>query len=321
MAVFTTVLENDLRKFLMSYDIGDLVSYSGIQEGVENTNYLLETTKGKYILTLFESRTRASSLPFCFHFMEHLDRNGVSCPVVVEDVQGYETRMFCSRPTSIISFLEGQSIPLKNVTADHCAKMGAFLARMHNVSSNIEAYRENPIGFDEWNRLYCKVHSQLDDVSEGLSDTIIDLLVDIKERVPSSLPGGVIHGDLFPDNVFFKNDDVSAVIDFYFSCNESFLYDACICFNAWCGDVDDYTLDFEKAELFWKGYQEHRQLTSIEKKHFSLIRKSAALRILMTRLHDWIFPPEEQNVMLTPKNPDEYVVKLNWSDDDLIKFL
>lgn len=320
MAVFTHVPENELRKFLLSYDIGDLEHYVGIEEGVENTNYYMRTTKGEYILTLFESRIRGGSLPFCFQFMKHLHANDISCPTVIKDVQGYETRMFCSRPASIINFVQGRPIASSDITAAHCKNMGAYQAAMHNAAKGFEAYRENPMGFNEWHNLYCKTASKADTVQEGLADLLIGTLVDIREEMPTKLPSGAIHADLFPDNVFFIDDKVSAVIDFYFACNDFFLYDACLTFNAWCSNTD-FSINEEKACAFWQGYKEVRSLTSLEHKYFPLVRKAAALRILMTRLHDWVFPPEEENVILTPKNPEEYIVKLQWSDKQVADLL
>lgn len=320
MAVFTHVPQNELEKFLLSYDIGTLEHYEGIEEGVENTNYYMRTSRGEYILTLFETRIRAVSLPFCFQFMRHLHGRGISCPVVVSDVQGVETGMFCARPTSVIKFVQGRPIAPNDITIQHCYNMGAYQAAMHNAASGFDAYRENPMGFNEWHSLYCKTSSQADSVQEGLSELIINTLVDVREDMPKNLPSGAIHADLFPDNVFFMGDDISAVIDFYFACNDSFLYDACLTFNAWCSNAD-FSVNEEKAKAFWEGYQSIRALPSWEKKYFPLVRKAAALRILMTRLHDWLFKPEEENVILIPKNPAEYIVKLQWMDEQLMQLI
>lgn len=321
MAVFTPVPRKELEKMLMYYDIGSLVNYEGIEEGIENTNYLVETDKGRYILTLFETRTRASALPFCFRFMDHLHAGGISCPTVIKDVYGYETRMLCSRPASILSFVEGRPVAQADLMPDHCYKIGAYQARMHKASAGLDAFRANPMGFDEWNALYCKTASRADSVQDGLAEMMIDTLVDIREGIPSKLPSGPIHGDLFPDNVFFNDaGEISAVIDFYFSCNEAYLYDACLTFNAWCGNAD-FTLDAAKGKAFWAGYQSVRPLQQLERKYFPLMRKAAAIRILSTRLHDWLFPPEDENVVLTPKNPKEYIIKLQWPDDQVREML
>ncbi len=312
MAVFTHVPEAKLRNFLFGYDVGDFVSYEGIQAGVENTNYLLETTKGRFILTLFEARIREDSLPFCFRYMEHLRKNGISCPTVVPDAQGYETQIFCSRPTSILTFLQGASLQESAITPAHCEKIGAYLAHMHKAGEGFEAYRPNPVGQDEWNALYCKIAAAADTVEEGLAERVVDVLIDVRENQPGKLPFGPVHADLFPDNVFFTGDDVSGVIDFYFSCTDTFIYDAAMTFNAWCG-APDFSLDTAKATAFWRGYQSVRPLSSLEKKYFPILRQAAAMRILLTRLHDWLFQPDE-DVLIKAKNPKEYIAKMEWKD-------
>ena len=323
MAVFTHVPRKDLEILLTSYDIGELQSYEGIEEGVENTNYKVVTTKGSYILTLFETRIRAVSLPYCFHYMEHLHKGGISCPYVIKDTQGYETRMMCSRPASFLNFLEGRPIEGEKITPDHCYQIGEYLAKMHKGARDFEAFRANPMGIDEWDKLYCRTQSRANEVEEGLADLIIDNLMDIKEIKDThlmALPQGSIHGDLFPDNVFFQDDKVSAVIDFYFSCNDYFVYDAAITFNAWCGKAD-FSVDDEKAKAFFKGYNSIRTLKPLEVKYFALVRRAAALRILLTRLYDWLYPPDEGDVLLTPKNPDEYIIKLKWDDAHITSLL
>lgn len=310
MAVFTTVPQDALQAFLRSFDIGVLKEYTGIETGVENTNYRLDTDQGRYILTLFETRIRASALPFCFKFMEHLRKGGISCPRVVKDEQGYETRILCDRPTSILTFLDGKAVEINEITPQHCFEIGQTLAKMHISGAQFEAYRPNPVGPDMWSSLYTKTVGQADEVETGLSDKISDVLIDAQERRQVHFPFGAVHADLFPDNVFFQDNKVSGVIDFYFSCTDSLIYDAALTFNAWCG-CDEFALDENKAKAFWEGYRTHRRLTSLELKYFPDVQKMAALRILLTRLHDWIFQPED-NVLVVAKDPREYSAIMDW---------
>lgn len=317
MAVFTHVSEKEVRTLLSNYDLGDYVRHEGIQAGVENTNYHLFTTTGRYILTLFEMRIQSSSLPFCFRFMEHLRKNGISCPNVVRDLQGSETRIVCDRHASILTFLEGKAVEEKDITPDHCRKVGAYLAAMHGAGEGFEAFRPNPVGMEEWNTLYCKVVPKADDVEDGLAEAMVDVLIDVREQHPGGkLPYGPVHADFFPDNVFFTDGDVSGVIDFYFSCTDVLIYDAAVTFNAWCGNAD-FTLSPEKAAAFWDGYESVRGLTPLERKYFPLMRKAAALRILLTRLHDWVFRPED-DVLIKAKDPAEYIAKLKWDVTDVL---
>jgi homoserine kinase type II len=341
MAVFTHISEKELERLLSCYNLGALERFEGIEEGVENTNYHVFTDKDRFILTLFERRIEAASLPYCFGLMNHMRAKGIACPNVLRDSQNYQTRILASRPAAMLTFLEGRSIKSSDIKPHHCAAIGTLLANMHKASSGYVAMRSNPVGLPTWEKLFCKVQSYADEVAPDLSYDIVDTLMDIREKHPFPLPAGAIHADLFPDNVFFDDagQNVTGVIDFYFACHDSYLYDLCLTLNAWCGDDETYSFDAEKAKAFIDAYQSIRPLSSLERKYFPLLRRAAALRILMTRLHDWFLGPEDQdeanfemqkeggmaheggmpNVVLVPKDPEEYAVKLRWKiPDDLL---
>ena len=246
MAVYTEVSDDELAAFLAEYDIGTAVSCKGIAEGVENSNYLLLTGRGPYILTLYEKRVDARDLPFFLGLIEHLAARGVPCPVPVHGRDGAVLRTLCNRPAAITSFLAG--VWPRRPRPAHCAGLGEALARMHLAGLDYEPERANALSVDSWRPLFERCRAGADDVVPGLSAEVSATLDRIEADWPRDLPRGVIHADLFPDNVFFDRETLSGLIDFYFACNDALVYDLAVCLNAWCFEPD-LSFNVTKARL------------------------------------------------------------------------
>ena len=307
MAVYTDVAAEDLADFLNGYDIGDLLSYKGIAEGVENSNYLLHTSKGTYILTLYEKRVAADDLPYFLSLMTHLAARGVHCPQPEKNRRGEVYSQLAGRPAAIINFLDGMWP--RRPTAVHCAGVGDALARMHLAGRDFPLVRRNPLSVDGWRTLFDTAASRADSVQPGLRDFLARELDHLATCWPTDLPVGVIHADLFPDNVFFLGDKVSGLIDFPFACNDILAYDVAICLNAWCFEAD-HSFNVTKARALLGAYNRERPLSDAEQKALPLLARGAALRFLLTRLVDVLNVPA--GAMVRPKDPLEYVRKLRF---------
>lgn len=312
MAVYTHVTESQIQNFLSDYALQDLQSFHGILQGVENTNYRLEMAGGKrFILTLFEKRTNPEDLPFFFAFSGHLAAHGIACPHVIGNRFGTVIGQLCGRPAAIISYLDGRDIAAVDITPAHCAGLGRVLGKMHRAAQDFSGSRENTLSLSGWKRLAERTALHADRVAVGLGQVIANEIDFLEHLWPAedSLPCGVIHADLFPDNVFFKESSVSGVIDFYFSCTDFFAYDLAIILNAWCFDMG-HNMAEPRWQALLAAYTAERALNDAEKKSFNVLCRGAALRFLMTRLHDWVFQPPE--ALVTPKDPIEYLKKLQW---------
>lgn len=307
MAVYTDINEDDLEKFLSAYDAGHLMSYKGIAEGVENSNFLLHTDKAPYILTLYEKRVDPNDLPFFLGLMQHLADRGLSCPLPVARRDGDLLGELCGRPGALISFLEG--VWLRKPEARHCREVGAALAQMHLAGEGFEITRRNALSVSGWRPLWDKSAPQADEVEAGLADEVRAELDFLESHWPSNLPAGVIHADLFPDNVFFLDDKLSGLIDFYFACNDFLAYDLSICLNAWCFEPDN-SYNITKGRALIEGYQSVRPLSSAEIDALPMFARGSALRFFLTRLYDWIMTPP--GAMVTKKDPKEYLRKLRF---------
>ena len=307
MAVYTEVSDDELAAFLAEYDIGTAVSCKGIAEGVENSNYLLLTGRGPYILTLYEKRVDAGDLPFFLGLIEHLAARGVPCPVPVHGRDGEVLRTLCSRPAAITSFLAG--VWPRRPRPDHCAALGEALARMHLAGLDYAAERANALSLDSWRPLFERCRAGADDVVPGLAAEISEALDRIEAAWPRDLPRGVIHADLFPDNVFFERDRLSGLIDFYFACNDALVYDLAVCLNAWCFEPD-LSFNVTKARYIIARYRAVRRCSEAEIAALPRLAEGAALRFLLTRLYDWI--NQVDGALVRPKDPREYLHKLRF---------
>jgi len=307
MAVYTEVSDEDLTRFLQRYALGALVSYKGIAEGVENSNYLLKTETGQYILTLYEKRVHREDLPFFLGLMEHLASRGLPCPTPVHDLAGETLQELGGRPAAIVSFLNGYSVRRPRV--EHCAPVGKALADLHLAGAGFALRRENALSLTGWRQLVRATASNADQAADGLAEEIAREFRFLENAWPGDLPAGVIHADLFPDNVFFRAEAMSGLIDFYFACNDLFAYDVAICLNAWCFEEPN-AINVTKARALLRGYNASRALSEKETLALPILARGAALRFLLTRLYDWFNTSE--NALVKPKDPLEYRRKLRF---------
>lgn len=307
MAVYTDVGEAELEQFLADYDLGALLSCKGIAEGVENSNFLLHTENGFYILTLYEKRVAEADLPFFLGLMEHLHRKGISCPLPVAARDGDALRRLAGRPAAIITFLDG--IWVRRSRVEHCAELGRALAAMHVAAGDFDMRRENALNCESWRPLFEKSRDRADSVENGLAAFIAAELDFLEAAWPRDLPEGVIHADLFPDNVFFLKDRLSGLIDFYFACNDQLAYDLAICLNAWCFEPDN-SFNITKARALIQNYETVRPLSDAERHALPVLARGAAMRFFLTRLYDWLTVPD--GALVTPKDPLEYVRRLRF---------
>src|SRR6195952_5112477 len=308
MAVYTDVAAEDLAEFLKGYDIGELLSYKGIAEGVENSNFLMHTSKGAYILTLYEKRVAMEDIPYFLSLMAHLAERGVHCPQPAKNRQGAVYSHLAGRPAAIINFLEGMWP--RRPTAAHCTGVGEALAKMHLAGLDFPLLRKNPLSVEGWRPLFDAAGPRADGVQHGLGDFIETELDHLEAYWPRQLPEGVIHGDLFPDNVFFLGEKLSGLIDFPFACNDILAYDVAVCLNAWCFETD-HSFNVTKARAFLGAYARQRKLSNGEQEALPLLARGAAMRFLLTRLVDFLNVPK--GALVRPKDPLEYVRKLRFA--------
>ncbi len=307
MAVYTEVTAEELYTLLDGYDIGPLTAFKGIAEGVENSNYFLETGDGRFILTLYEKRVSAGDLPFFLGLMEHLAQGGVSCPTPVHDREGHVLQTLAGKPAAIVTFLPGVS--LQKPKPAYCGEVGAALARLHDAGSAFPLTRENALSLAGWAKLFASVGGVADKIAPGMSAQLAQALEALSRMWPEDLPRGVIHADLFPDNVLFLDDALSGVIDFYFACNDLFSYDLAICMNAWCFELDG-AFNVTKAKALFNGYNSVRQLEPEEISALPVLARGAAVRFFLTRLYDWYNTPD--TAFVKRKDPMEYWRKLTF---------
>ena len=307
MAVYTDVADGDLDDFLKAYDLGSVLSFKGIAEGVENSNFLLRTERGAFILTLYEKRVVAADLPFFLALMEHLSERGISCPLPVKGRDGKALRTLAGRPAAIISFLDGMWV--RRPQAHHCALLGGALAAMHAAGRDFPLRRANALSLEGWRGLAEMSAGRADSVEPGLAALVAAELAFLETSWPRGLPEGVIHADLFPDNVFFLKEQLSGVIDFYFACNDLLAYDLAICLNAWCFEPDR-SFNVTKGRALIQAYESVRPLDPAEREALPVLARGAALRFLLTRLTDWLSVPA--GALVTPKDPLEYARKLRF---------
>ena len=307
MAVYTDVSDEELEAFIDSYAIGALTSFKGIAEGVENSNYLIHTDNGPYILTLYEKRVSREDLPYFLALMEHLSERGISCPLPVRDREGRALKELAGRPAALISFLEG--LWVRRPSIQHCAELGQALAAFHVAGRDFAMQRANSLSLPGWRSLFEAIGAGSDEVIPGLKGEIERELAHLAQHWPDVLPKGVIHADLFPDNVFFLGDKLSGLIDFYFACNDMLAYDVAVCLNAWCFEPDA-SFNITKARALLQAYEKVRPLSEAELKSLPTLARGAALRFLLTRTYDWL--NTDENAMVKFKEPSEYLRKLRF---------
>lgn len=307
MAVYTEVSAIDMNALLEEYDIGMALSFKSIAEGVENSNYLLQTDKGRFILTLYEKRVNKQELPFFLELKNYLARKGISCPVPIARKDGELLSEVAGRPAAIISFLEGMSVRRPNVA--HCFELGKGMAQLHLAGQNFGMSRPNKLSLKGWHDIFAQCRDRADEIHPNLANNIQDELNRVQQNWPRDLPAGIIHADLFSDNVFFIGGRLSGMIDFYFACNDILAYDLAIVLNAWCFEAD-VNFNVTKAHALFEGYQSVRPLSQEEIDALPILACGAALRFLLTRLYDW--QNQTEGALVKPKDPMDYLRRLRF---------
>ncbi len=307
MAVYTEVSFEDLELFLADYELGAPLTFKGIAEGVENSNYFLQTGRGSFILTLYEKRVHSHDLPFFLGLLEHLAARGIACPLPVRSRNGAQSATLNGRPAAVLTFLNGLS--LHRPEAVHCAAAGAALAALHDAGKDFSLTRPNRLGAEGWRELAEFCIPLADRVEDGLGALIAAAHAALLAKWPRDLPAGVIHADLFPDNVLFMNGQVSGLIDFYFACNDAYAYDLAVMLNSWCFEADG-AYNLTKGKSLIAAYRRERKLTDAEIDALPALAGGAALRFLLTRLYDWL--NHDPNALVRPKNPREFAKRLRF---------
>jgi homoserine kinase type II len=307
VAVYTDVSAEDLDAFLARYEIGKLLSYKGIAEGVQNSNFLLHTDAGYFILTLYERLVAVEDIPFFIALMEHLALRGINCPQPVRRRDGNALGELCGRAAAIVTFLDG--VWMRRVEPRHCAAVGDALAKLHLAGGDFKGHRPNALAATKLRPLFDSCADRIDTIQHGMLAAIRNELAHLERSWPRGLPEGVIHADLFPDNVFFLGEWLSGLIDFYFACNDMLAYDVAICLNAWCFE-NDHSYNVTKGRALLQAYAKVRPLTDAELAAMPLLARGAALRFLATRVVDWLNVPP--GALVRPKSPQEYFRKLRF---------
>ena len=313
MAVYTSISKNTLSSLIDNYDIGLLKNFEGILEGVENTNYKITTSQNVYILTIFEKRMNVHELPFFIKLQNHLSNKNIKCPHPISNRSGQHINTIENKPCVIMSFLSGQKI--ENPNTHHCYQIGKQIANIHHHTNDFKLTRNNNLHQSNWRNIFNKCQESQDNRYNGLFKSIDKELEYLDNNWPVNLPEGVIHADVFQDNVFFIKNTLSGLIDFYFACNDFYAYELTICINAWCFD-NNVTFDKEKYVAILQGYQKIRTLSHKEIDNFPTLLRGASIRILLTRLHDQLYHPEE--AFVKPKNPMEYFNILEYHQNNPI---
>jgi len=308
MAIYTKISKDDVISIEKKFNLGKIISFKGIKKGIENTNYLLKIKNKKFILTIFEKRVQKKDLPFFMGLMDKLKNQKINCPKPQKNKKGNFLINIKNKPASIVSFLEGKDkIKLKS---KDCYEIGKSIAGFHGTSKKLKLYRKNSMSINEWSKLLNKIGNRCKSIDPNLNKLMKNSFLEVKDKWPKNLPSGIIHGDLFIDNIFFKNSKFYGYIDFYFACNDFLIYEIAICINALCFDKKNGKFFFnkKKSKNLIKGYSKIRKLSKNEKKSLNVLCKGAALRYLLTRTYDYLNTPK--SAIIKKKDPREYIQKL-----------
>lgn len=307
MAVYTEVSDEQLTIFLENFDLGQPMSFKGIAEGVENTNFLLKTKTGRYILTLYEKRVDEQDLPFFLGLIDHLSAHNIICPTPIHDKTGRSLSICAGRPAALFTFLDGMSIT--HPTKRHTHALGKELANFHIAGRSFNQTRPNSFSIAGMKKFYQQIEGNIESIEYGLCNLIENELEYLNKNWPQNLPTGIIHADLFPDNVFFLDDKISGLIDFYFACTDYLALDLAISLNAWCFD-DNNEFCNKRASAFFAAYHNVRPIEEAEIEAMPILARAAALRFLLTRTNDWLLPND--TALVAKKDPKEYIQKLKF---------
>jgi len=310
MAVYTKLSENNLKDFFSKYNLGKLLKFQGIQEGIENSNYFVKTDSGKFILTVYEKRVEEKDLPFFMGLMKNIFNENFPSPEPIINKNGnYITEIF-GKKAAVVSFLEGTS--KKNLTPGNCHEVGIYTAKLHTITKNLNIKRTNRLSVNSWRLIYRKIQRDCSKIYPDLTKIIERNLEVIEDQWPKNIPRGIIHADLFPDNIFFKGSKLTGIIDFYFSCYDFYALEIAICLNALCFEGKNENLSFNvtKAKKFIDGYSSIRKLAEEEKESLKILCHGAAMRFLLTRVFDYLNLTEDALVKI--KDPVEYLKRLEF---------
>ncbi len=310
MAVYTKLSENELKDFFLKYNLGKFLNHKEIKEGIENTNYFVQTDKGKFILTLYEKRVDEKDLPFFISLMRNLYDKNFPSPEPIINKNGSYISEVSGKKAAVVSFLDGNA--KKNLTPENCYQVGINTAKLHFITKDLTGKRQNKLSVDSWRKIFNKVKKDCSKIHLDLPNIIEKNLDIIEKNWPKNIPSGIIHADLFPDNIFFKNNNLSGIIDYYFSCNDFYAFEIAICLNALCFEGKNENLSFNvtKAKKFINGYSSIRKLTEDEKKSLKILCQGAAIRFLLTRVFDYLNLIEGAIVKI--KDPIEYLKRLEF---------
>ena len=307
MAVYTKLEHQEVRQFLEQYNINNFKDYKGITEGVENTNYLIKTSEQDYILTIYEKRVDENDLPFFIKLLSYLSENKFPCPKPIANKNNEKINRIKNKNAALVTFINGQS---KNkITSEECFEIGKITAQLHEITKKFDINRKNNLSIENWESIFEKTIKQKIDLDESIIKKTKNYLNFLKDKWPKNLPQGIIHGDLFPDNIFFTNNKVSGIIDFYFACNDFFAYEIAICINSLCFD-NNFTFNMTKAKNLIDGYTSIRTLSEDEKKYLPILSMGAAMRFFLTRLYDFYHTDNKADVKI--KDPFEYLKKIEF---------
>ncbi len=307
MAVYTKLAHQEVEQFLEQYNINNFKDYKGITEGVENTNYFINTLKQDYILTIYEKRVDENDLPFFINLLSNLSENKFPCPKPIANKNNQKINKIKNKNAALVTFLNGQS---KNkITSDECFEIGKITAQLHEITKKFNVSRKNNLSIKSWQNIFEKTIKQKIDLDETIIKKTKNYLNFLKDNWPKNLPQGIIHADLFPDNIFFTNNKVSGIIDFYFACNDFFAYEIAICINSICFD-NNSTFNMTKAKNLIDGYSSVRTLSEDEKKYLPILSMGAAMRFFLTRLYDFYHTDNKADVKI--KDPFEYFKKIEF---------
>jgi homoserine kinase type II len=310
MAVYTKLSESELKDFFSKYNLGELLNYRGIKEGIENTNYFTEAEKGKFILTIYEKRVEEKDLPFFISLMKNIYDKNFPSPEPIINKNGSYISEILKKKAAIISFIDGNT--KKNLSPDECYQVGTYAAKLHQITKKLNIKRENKLSVNSWREIYNKVRKNCTKIDKNLPEIIEKNLNDIEKNWPKNIPSGIIHADLFPDNIFFKKNKLSGIIDYYFACHDFYAFEIAICLNALCfeGSKENLSFNVTKATKFINGYSSIRKLTDEEKNSLIILCKGAAIRFLLTRVFDYLNLIE--GAIVTVKDPVEYLKRLEF---------
>ena len=313
MAIYTKLSDDNIKEFFSKYNLGKVIKHQGIQDGIENTNYFVETKKNKFILTIYEKRVNEKDLPFFMGLMKNLfDSNFPSPEPMINNNGNYITEIL-GKKAAIVSFVNGSA--KKNLTSKDCYAVGEMTAKLHTITKDLNLKRENRLSVNSWNKIYKKIKEDCSKIQKDLPLIIERNLNEIESDWPKNIPSGIIHADLFADNIFFKNNKLTGVIDFYFSCHDFYAFEIAICLNALCFEGINQNLSFNvtKAKKFIDGYSNIRRLTEEEKKSLKILSQGAAMRFLLTRVFDYLNLIE--GAVVKVKDPIEYLKRLEFHNN------